>query len=613
MQQHRIAKHSDHVEVRFRPGDAQTVCPRGSTALKAAQQAGVAIEAPCGGLGICEACIVQTLSGSLSGLTDIERDVLRTDEKEAGMRMACQAAVLSDAEILVPESSRADSRRLVLEADVADLELNPAVLTADLVSPSRGGADPEAAPDLEAALAVAFGGYVAVDERLFVGDETALLENGEEAEAVVCGYPEKLNLVTIRRPSGILPGIAVDIGSTRLAGYLVDLSSGKLLEKAGLANPQIPFGEDVVSRIATANRSDAHLAKLRDVLRDALMVLVRDVTDRLGVSSSDIVDAVLVGNTAMHHFLTGLPVRQLGESPYRPASVDPETVPAASVALPLAPGARVYLPPLIAGFVGSDHLAVQTALKLGSESRTVIAVDIGTNTEVTLCHGGSMWTCSCASGPAFEGAHILHGMRAGPGAVEYVRFESDVPVVETIEGKPAAGICGSGIVDAIAMLQKSGRIDKRGRLLEGDRVRGGGSSKAVFVLVPEAEAATPHDIVVTRSDIHEIQLAKGAIRAGIEVLMTEAGIGCDEVNEIVLAGAFGTYLNPESVVAIGMLPPVPLNRIRQVGNAAGAGAVRMLLSVTRRREAEALRSAGHYIELMSHHSFSDLYMDGILF
>jgi len=280
--------------------------------------------------------------------------------------------------------------------------------------------------------------------------------------------------------------------------------------------------------------------------------------------------------------------------------------------LRFAPGATVYLPPNIAGYVGADHISMLLATEAYKVTEPTIVLDIGTNTEISLALEGELLSCSCASGPAFEGAHIHAGMRAAPGAVEYVQIGTDGVHVQTIGNRPAVGICGSGILDIVAELRAAGIVGHTGRMDKNHpRVipwDGGGA----FVLVDKAGTHNGHDLLVTRRDVNEIQLAKGAIRAGVDVLLAEAGLTFDDLGAFVVAGAFGTYLDLKSATRIGMFPPIPLDRFKQVGNAAGSGARQMLISQAQRRLAESLVEKITYVELTVHPSFTDIYMDAMV-
>ena len=302
-------------------------------------------------------------------------------------------------------------------------------------------------------------------------------------------------------------------------------------------------------------------------------------------------------------------------SPYVPAVSEPLDLPADKIELDINPGAFIHLPPNIAGFVGADHVSMVLSTDLWQAENTVIALDIGTNTEITLAVDGRMLSCSCASGPAFEGAHIRDGMRAAPGAIERVQIKNGQPDIYTIGEKSPVGICGSGILDAVAELLKDGVIDHRGAFQEGAanvrEVKSGGHKE--FLLVSADGTGHGKDIVVTRSDINEIQLAKGAIRAGLEILLEEGEIDAGDIDEFIIAGAFGTYLDVGSAMTVGMFPELPRERFRQVGNAAGIGAQQMLVSGERRKVADEIPERIDYIELTTHAGFEKAFMKALFF
>jgi uncharacterized 2Fe-2S/4Fe-4S cluster protein (DUF4445 family) len=400
-------------------------------------------------------------------------------------------------------------------------------------------------------------------------------------------------------------GLAVDIGTTKLAAYLVNLETGETISRAGAMNPQIAYGEDIISRIAFAGRDKDGAKKLQSILMATLNGLLTAMCAEANVSSTTVLDGVLVGNTAMQQLFAGLPVDQLGHAPFVPATTNSLSLPAMELGLGLGSGASVYLPPVIAGYVGADHLAMLLATRAWSSPHNVIALDIGTNTEIALISNGKITCCSCASGPAFEGAHIQEGMRAAPGAIERARWSDDKILWQTIEEKPPVGICGSGILDVVAALLDGGLVKPTGALKT--RVESG------YVLVPAPETGLGRDLVVTRKDIHEIQLAKSAIRSGVEVLLQEARLAFSNLDEFIVAGAFGTYLDVRSAVRTGMFPPLPVEKFRQVGNAAGVGAKQMLLSMKKRQETEQLANRINYVELTSRPSFTSFFIQNLSF
>ena len=415
-----------------------------------------------------------------------------------------------------------------------------------------------------------------------------------------------------RRGKPIL-GLAVDLGTTKIAGYLVDLETGHTLASRGVMNPQIAYGEDVISRISFAGQTIQSGNRLQRKVIEALNKLALDLCEEAHTSPEHILEAVVAGNTAMHHLFAGLPVHQLGTAPYLPASTRPIHQPAKEFGLHLAENAKVYTPPNIAGYVGGDHVAMLLGIGIGDCPQPTLAIDIGTNTELTLKANGRLLTCSCASGPAFEGAHIKHGMRAAPGAIERVLFETGAIRYYTIERRPATGICGSGILDAIAALLDAGALDGRGNFRKnaaGVRRR---DSENEFLLVNRGETENRREIVLTRQDIGEIQLAKAAIRAGVEILLGLGEVGAKSLAGFVIAGAFGTYLDLRSAVRIGLFPDIPLSKFKQVGNAAGLGARQMLASVSQRRTGEELAQRIEYIELTNHPQFHGRFVKALLF
>jgi len=315
----------------------------------------------------------------------------------------------------------------------------------------------------------------------------------------------------------------------------------------------------------------------------------------------------------MHHLFAGLPVEQLGRAPFLPASTQPLSLAPADLGLSLGADSQIYTPPNIAGYVGGDHVAMLLGISIGEGEQPTLAIDIGTNTEITLKAKNRLLTCSCASGPAFEGAHIQHGMRAAPGAIERVLFHKGVMQCYTIDRRPAAGICGSGILDAIAALLDAGILDERGNFRLGAPGVRRKDGNYEFVLVSGSAAANNTEIVLTRGDISEIQFAKAAIRAGIEVLLEVGEVEADSLKQLVIAGAFGSYLDLRSAVRIGLLPDVAMDRMRQVGNAAGLGARQMLASAAKRREGEELARRDEYIELTNHPRFHDNFVKALLF
>jgi uncharacterized 2Fe-2S/4Fe-4S cluster protein (DUF4445 family) len=600
--------------------------PEGINLLNACQQAGVELVAVCGGTGVCGTCRVRLLKGKLTNYSLTELAELTDAERAEGFRQACQVEILSDITIEIPPESLSAPQRLSIEGREADFEWEHSVIeTYDIkVEPSTlTDLRPDTTRILNAltgqATKVGFAdvgttsaaqGNFHFDSEAVKSLATTLRGNDWKARLAIRNGSE---IVAILPPETPVFGLAADIGTTKVAAYLVDLDSGETVAKAGAMNPQIAYGEDVISRIRYVNdHPEDGLKTLQARLMETLNTLLDELETETRVKSGQIIEAVIVGNTAMHHIFAGLPVRQLGEAPYMATVGEALSIKARDLGLKLASGGTVYLPPNIAGFVGADHVSMLVGAGLDDTKETVLALDIGTNTEISLYHKGKHWATSCPSGPAFEGAHIEDGMRAAPGAIERVRIEGDEVKVHTIGNAEAVGICGSGILDAIAECLKAGLLQPRGAFTgKHPRLRGAGGA-AEFVLTPASKSRTGRDVRMTRKDVNEIQLAKGAVRAGADVLLEKAGIQAADLEQVIIAGAFGTYLDVDSAVTIGMLPRLERTRCQQVGNAAGTGARRMLVSLEQRAIAESIAHEVEFVELAKHPSFTKIYSQALL-
>ncbi len=621
------------VDVDFQPIGKRARIESGTTILEAARATGVGIASVCGGVGTCDACRIRLdEQDKVSEPNDLEIDALGTDGLSAGMRLACQTEVYGPVRVDVPPESMTATQRIQVEGEETGLEFEPAVKIKDLILPRAEATDLRGDFEriAEAVSEEAEGGRTDPRpdlrcRRLSVLRQIpGLLRDKEWRIRVALRRPSLSDktgaggyeLLAVAAPGTPVLGMAVDVGTTKLAGYLVDLATGKTLARQGIMNPQIAYGEDVMARITYCLRKENGGEVLQEVVVGAINALALDLCRAAGADKGDavaydpaqIVESVMVGNTAMHHLLLGLPVAQLGRSPYVSALSSPLDVEADGIGFSFSPGAVVHLLGNIAGFVGADHLAMLLATETHAETGVVVSVDIGTNTEITLAVNGRMIACSTASGPAFEGAHIRDGMRAAEGAIERVQIIDDEISLQTIGQAPPIGICGSGILDAIAQLKLSGAIDEKGALNEGHPLVRMGESLPEVVLVGAEASGTGRDIALNRVDINEIQLAKGAMRAGMELLFEEAGVTASDVDEFIIAGAFGTYISIEAAVAIGMFPDVPLDRFRQVGNAAGIGARQALLSGPRRAEAARIRERVEYLELTVSERFQEEFL-----
>jgi len=586
-------------EIDFEPIGIRVPCTEGTFISDAAREAGVPLVAVCGGQGLCGRCLVRIVEGETSPPTATELDCLSPTQLEEGYRLACLTRVLSRVKIDVPVASQLATQRLEVDGVEVPVSFEPPVQDYVAVPPESTLQDSRSDwARLQAELASRTGirdlrGDLFAVRRL----PQILRTDNWRVRATVRGN----EVVDVRPVSAGPLGLAVDIGTTKVAGYLVDMETGRTLASAGITNPQIAFGEDVMSRISVAMSGGG--AQLHRSIIDGL----NELATHLCVDTSRIVEVVLVGNTAMHHLAADLPVSQLGLAPYVPAVSDAFDVKARDLGLSVAPGAYVHFLPNIAGFVGADHVAMILATGIDRSDKTVIGLDIGTNTEVVLAANGRLTSCSTASGPAFEGAHIKHGLRAVTGAIEQVTLSPRGVEIVTVGHAPAIGICGSGVLDAVAELSRVGLLNHRGRLLVGPGVREVDDERA-FVLVPAAASGSGHDITFTQGDIAEILLAKGAMRTGIDALLRAMGLSPHELDEVIVAGAFGTHISISSAVRIGMLPDLPLHKFRQVGNAAGIGAKLALVSLTQRARACEVATRTGYLELTTLPDFASRFV-----
>jgi uncharacterized 2Fe-2S/4Fe-4S cluster protein (DUF4445 family) len=600
---------SFHIE--FQPLGLRDRFPAEQSILDCARRLGIDLVSLCGGKGTCGKCKIQIVGGDVSEPSQKERAKLSDAEISQGYRLACQTYAASDLVLSVPAESLSAPQRLQVEGLEVSVSLDPTLQAYDVSLPI---------PSLS-------------DVR---GDDERLFEAIESQHGVVCkGIDEEVTqslspvlrsldwkvsatvrdaeVIAVGPVGGRTLGMAVDLGTTKIAGYLVDLETGTTLSAKGMMNPQISYGEDVITRIVRAQAAPEDASALQKKVSEALIALSGELCqEATDTQPEEIRELVVVGNTAMHHLLLRLPVEQLARAPHVPAISRAMDIKARSLGLSIARGAYLHLLPNIAGFVGGDHVAVLLAIKAWEAEGPLLAIDIGTNTEISLAVRGQISSVSCASGPAFEGAHISCGMRAAPGAIDHVSLTGDALQYHTIHGSKPAGICGSGIFDTLAQLFLNGIVDQGGRIKENHpRVRHNQAKGREFVIVSEEERSGGPAITITQEDVRELQLAKAAIRTGIQILLRDRGLSDSDIDQVVVAGAFGTYLDVSSAIAIGMLPAIPLNRFLQVGNAAGAGAKVALISRQAREGVQQFVRGIHYIELAGAPDFHTTFMQAL--
>jgi uncharacterized 2Fe-2S/4Fe-4S cluster protein (DUF4445 family) len=581
------------------------------TLLDLAREAGVSIESICSSAGKCGKCKVTVRSGaqSLSALTSSEERLLTDVERKTGFRLACQARVRAKANIVieVPEQSRRGHHRLLAAGVDPEVKLEPAVRKVVLKLPPATLKDLRADDDR---LLQMLEKKARVRARVSSGvhrDIPAALRDKMWTATVTLYRGEEVIRIEPGDTTGSLFGVAVDIGTTKVVAYLIDLGTGMAEATESMPNPQIPFGEDLMSRISYTMKNKDGEDQLQKVIVQGVNELIGKLCKTRGIDLDDIMETMVVGNTAMHHIFFGIPAQHVAAAPYAPAVRTPLSVNPGHIGMTTYPFGRVSSLPNIAGFVGADAVADLMASGLFRDKKIGMMIDIGTNTEIIAGNKERLISCSCASGPAFEGAHIKSGMRASTGAIERVWIDDDHDVrLRTVDDATPRGICGSGIVDAVAEMFRTGILDNSGKIqlskgVSGVKKRPDGIPE--FVLARGKETATGEDITINQHDIQEIQLAKAAIFTGVSILMRKLKLRSSELNKVYAAGAFGTYVDASSAISIGMYPDVPVERIEFIGNAAGSGA-RMCLKSTKTRDlADKLSREVEYVELAAEKVF----------
>ena len=597
----------------FTPAGLQGSVPEGSSVLDAARAFGVDLDSVCGGRGICGRCQVEPSLGdfakwaiqarrdNLSAPGALEAAYSGRRPLPEHRRLGCAAKVLGDVVIDIPASSQIHKQVIRKSVDVGDLALDP------IFSLHYLGDE-----DLPAALSDGWGITVSPPTvPLPHGDKTVAVRGRAKVVAAWPGFVDRVG------------GIAVDVGSTTIAGHLVDVTTGEILATAGRMNPQIRFGEDLMSRVSYVMMNPGGDVELTAAVHAAINERAMELIDDAGLDAADVLDVTLVGNPIMHHLALGLDPTPLGQAPFTLALADAHLTTATALELDL-PNASVYIAPCIAGHVGADTAAAILNEGPHRGDAVQLLVDVGTNAEIVLGNNERLYAASSPTGPAFEGAQISAGQRATTGAIERVRIDRDSlePSVRVIgslrwstdEGfndatsaSGVTGICGSGIIEAVSELVMSGVIDNQGV------IRGDAAARSPRVVADgRTFAYVLHDeLRITQADVRAIQLAKAALRAGIQLLIEHAGF--DRIDEIRLAGAFGAHIDPAHAMVLGLIPDAPLDTVRAVGNAAGSGAVRLLLSAQQRREVEAVVRTVTRIETATEPRFQELFVEALAF
>jgi len=597
--------------VKFSPIGRRVIENRPRLLLDMAREAGVGLKSLCGGKGKCGKCKVMV--NPANEATAIEKKLFTQDEIDEGYRLACCTTIREDTQVYVPPSSITEEQKLQIWGKEMEVKPFPPVRKFFLKLTKATLSD--VTPDfqrIKEELERKYNVKVESADSKMLNIMGPTLRDSHWSITVIVRGSEIVGVEPGNRTKESL-GMAIDLGTSKIAFYLVDLLTGESINIYGITNPQIAYGEDVLSRIHYAGNKITNLKKLKNEVLKSINLAIKKICRENKAKYRDILEATLVGNTAMHHIFLGLPVKQLGLAPFTMATNEPLEIKAREVGLEISPGGYLYLPPPIAGFVGSDHLAMLIALGIEKKDGNLIAIDIGTNTEIALKTKGRIISCSCASGPAFEGAHIKYGMRAASGAIERVNIDSKSLTVDvaTVDDKSPVGICGSGILDAISEMLRVGIIDSSGKINSGykgvRKIKRGRSLE--FLLAKKGR----REITITQEDVSEIQLAKGAIRTGIEILLEEVDLKTQDIDGVIVGGAFGTYIDPLKAMRIGMFPGIDIGKFTQVGNAAGIGAKAILISQKLRKQANQLAKKVEYLELATHSNFFEHFTSAVRF
>lgn len=590
-------KNSKETKLTIKPSDRIVTVEEGKSLLEVLRNEGITIPASCGGKGRCGKCKVRLLKGHASTkLSATESHLLNEREKSQGYRLACQFMIYEDTEVVLPVIEKTDSIRSVSLSSEMTTVVHPAVnkRVFDIAEPAIRDQRSDTRRLIEG---ISVSDVIIRRLELLRRIPSFLREHRFAGVAILY----KNELIDLRGPSDSthMLGVAIDIGTTTIAMYLLDLEAARVLEAVSSHNPQATDGQDVISRIEYATNSPEGLEHLSGVVVRELSILAEDVLTRAGVSKEQVYDVSVVGNTAMIHLLLGITPEHIAASPFVPATTEEMVLEPSEVGLQESfPNAKIYIMQGVSAYIGSDIVAGTLTTRLEEEKGNVLLVDMGTNGEIILKTHSVILACSTAAGPAFEGGHISEGMIAERGAIDHVWLDKTGKIsFSTILDSIPTGVCGSGLIDTVAVLLEQGILDNSGRL-----------SEELFAL-----RNSLGEVTITQRDVREVQLAKSSIRAGIEVLLLEAGINAEDLSRIFLAGAFGTYIDAACATRIGLLPDIAPDRIMPVGNAAGEGACISVINHNKRTEARKLSQKIEYIELSGRKDFSDSFVEFMMF
>ncbi len=621
------------IKITFLPDKKNIKVNKGTTILEALEGTEININTPCGGKGICGKCKVLVKEG-IAAAVPLEEELLSKEEIKKGFRLACQSKLFKDTVIEIPPEIRLDFKRVFssnLKGDINrvrnkfSLDTNLKKVFLDLKKPSLENQRSDWGRIKDELSLKKIENISNLKTSLEILKKIPTLIREANFKVTVTLYNNEIIDIEKSDTTKSSYGIAFDVGTTTVAGYLVDLNSSEELSAVAKDNPQIIYGDDVISRIGFAQNQKENLEILQREIVNTLNEIIKENAQKAGANINNIYKITIVGNTCMHHLLLGLNPSYIAPSPYIPVIKENLNLKAKDIPkLMLEPTANVYILPNISAFVGADVVAGILAICMWKNEKISLFIDLGTNGEIVLGSKRKMWTCSTAAGPAFEGARISSGMRAAEGAIDKVKMDNESITYRVIKDGKVRGICGSGLIDLIAEMLKLGLIDKTGRLINKETcdlkiseeirdriIKDKKGNKFLLVKGKETENGKP--IYLTQRDIREVQLAKAAIFAGIKILLKEVNIPQEDIQKILLAGAFGNFIDKKSAIRIGLIPYLPLEKIESVGNVAGRGAEITLLSEKTRKICEKISKDIKYIELSSRTDFQEEFVEAMFF
>ena len=591
------------MKVTFKPSGLIYEARPGMSIMDAIRFNDLKLDAPCGGNGTCKKC-----------------KVMVTDEKGTREVLACMTKITGD--ITVDISRKDEGHRILMGGITRDVAPTPAVKVYTLEIPKPSTADLRDSwrrlTDTLSAAAAVPADYFRPNLRVISKLYNTLEENKYRVDAVVCA-DEILDVVSVGSP---VLGLAYDIGTTTVACYFVDMRSGEQIAQSSLLNPQTTYGGDVIMRVkyCVENGVDGPTGDIRKALNQLAAKCAASAKQKM----KNIYLITVVGNTCMHHLFLGISPASLAYAPYTPAAAEPMQLTASEFGFAVNPSAKLYMLPNIAGFVGADTVGAALAASMDEKKEITLLIDIGTNGEMVLGTEKRLIACSTAAGPAFEGALITCGMRGAEGAIDHVSLKDGKFAYSVIGGGKPIGICGSGLIDLMSELVRTGLVESAGRLLPpGEIDTEEGKLLADYIIEYEGQRAflladgdasgTGEALVFTQKDIREVQLAKGAMAAGIQMMCQRLGIVTDDIKTVMIAGAFGSYMSPASACGIGLIPPELEEEVMAIGNAAGQGAKLCVLSIDEYKRAADISKKIEYLELAADPAFQDVFVDELEF